>query len=172
MPGIAVALGQAREPSSTLGLQSLCPENPGLEEAEGLWDAAGSSLEERAPELGRFTGRICCGYCCCCCCSWEDLAGFVRLFTGMGCIRWCRGARGPEGCLWCCTRSPERSECIAPDEESWVQLRIGARCHHARWHVSTLVYHNSDRAGHSYGILQNTITFCVIAFKSRVKIHL
>lgn len=53
LPGAAVALGQAREPSSTLDLQSLCPENSGLEEAEGLQKAAGSSLEEQAPELGQ-----------------------------------------------------------------------------------------------------------------------
>lgn len=53
LPEVAVALDQAREPSSTLGLQSLCPENPGLEEAEGLQKAAGSSLEEQAPELGQ-----------------------------------------------------------------------------------------------------------------------
>lgn len=53
LPGVAVASGQAREPSSTLGLQSLCPENSGLEEAEGLQKAVGSSLEEQAPELGQ-----------------------------------------------------------------------------------------------------------------------
>lgn len=53
LPGVAVALGQAKEPSSTLDLQSLYPENPGLEEAEGLQKAAGSSLEEQAPELGQ-----------------------------------------------------------------------------------------------------------------------
>ena len=53
LPGVAVALGQAREPSSTLDFQSLCPENPGLEGAEGLPKAADSSLEGEAPELGQ-----------------------------------------------------------------------------------------------------------------------
>lgn len=53
LPAVVVALGQAREPFSTLDLQSLCPESPGLEEAEGLQKAAGSSLEEQAPELGQ-----------------------------------------------------------------------------------------------------------------------
>lgn len=50
---VAIALDQAKEPSYTLSLQPLCPENPGMEEAEGLWKAAGSSLVEQALELGQ-----------------------------------------------------------------------------------------------------------------------
>lgn len=48
---VAIALNQAKEPFYTLSLQPLCPQNAGMEETEGLWKAAGSSLVEQTLEL-------------------------------------------------------------------------------------------------------------------------